>query len=775
MHQIKTSNNQLTDSKLLRSVSLFISSQHFKLAGQWEWDLHSNAVYCSDVISFPLEFEGTKAIIHPDDVSYIKDNLIQLRNSLSLNLEFRIINTFGEVHKISGKEVSILEKEEAVLPWLEHFEYIFSQNRLEAAVQKAELLSILNNYSEKINLTGSWYINIETLETWYSDNVYKIYGIHPQSLNNHLYTFSNFLHPDDREAVNTAFDEALQQQVPLHLDFRIITSDSKVKNVRINTFWSHNKNGHQFLFGLLKDETENEYINNRLEQLEDELWFQKQLLLLDEEELNVGHWYVNLLTRKSHFSDAFLKLFGIRENLPATNFTYFITYIHPDDQQKMNAAFQKIMKEHVTTEIEFRVIHSNGKIRHLKLKCKLLTIQAEFVIAGLLIDITVIKNANSKLKDFNELNSALGNTIKKHEEFNKSGSWLWNLETNHIEWSDGIYSLMGYKAKSIELNIKRFLNFVIPEHRKLFQDNINLLLLEGQESSFHFYLFSHGRKKYINASFKLIKNEELKIFYAVFTDSSQIDELKRKLDNDSFLSNAILQNLNEVVIVTDSMNNIKAWNNQSQKLFNKNKEEVLNKNIFDLFSFLKVKEIISGIESALAGEYILYTGLQFSDVLKNVKWQMIPLINTESDDRQVLHIIYDLSKELVLENKLSTNSTLISKIVELSDDKIIVFDKNLNYLIWNPKCEEYFKVDRRLVIGRNILEFFPDSIDRPTYNEFRNALKGETICIEELKNKEGQSNLIYLVPLKENDIITGVIWIMKEDLNRDILSDLNLG
>ena len=761
MQKLEVKNKSLTDQELLKTVTVFIGQELYSLGGEWIWDMQTNSVYCSDVISFPSQFQGTKAIIHPDDLKKIKEGLKFLQNSSEINIDFRIITTYGEVRSISGCDISIIENELVHVPWQEELDALNYQNKLEASTNHAELLTILNNFRDKINLVGCCYINTNTLETWYSDNIYRIFGLYPQSLNNHLYTFSNFLYSDDRGAVIEAFERAFRHKLPLHLDFRIESADSKIKNVRINTYWSHNKSGHEYLFAVLRDETEQTILNDKLQKNEAKLLFQQQLLEMNEEELKLGNWNINLITRNVYFSDSFFRLFGTKRPDVPVAFQYFINFIHPEDQQQVSEVFENMIADHLPVDIEFKLLRYDGKIRFLRIIGKLLSIQNEPIIAGILQDITFLKSSKARLNEYSEQNLIHDLIQKKQEEMNRHGSWLWNLTTDQITLSDGMYSLVGYKARSIELDSKKFLNFIDEEDKKLFSEHLKEIINEGKESSFNFHLNAYGCFKFINATFRLIQFDDNKIFYALFSDETEKEELKNEVIKTSFLSTKVLENIKEAVIVTDHQNNIKVWNRQCENIFSKTKDEAILNNLFDLCPFLKINEVFAGIRSALSGQYIQLSKLHFSSFLKNVNWQMIPINNPDSDELNILHVIMDLNMEVNLEQSLKNNKSLLESISELSDDLIIALDKNLNYIIWNQKCERYFNIDRGSIIGQNILEYFPDSTYRPAYSEFKKALSGEIVYLEQHHKDQTELVRTFLVPIKENQIVTGLLWIIK--------------
>lgn len=46
------------------------------------------------------------------------------------------------------------------------------------------------------------------------------------------------------------------------------------------------------------------------------------------------------------------------------------------------------------------------------------------------------------------------------------GTWDWNLETGHVEWSEGYYALLGYRVGEIKPSVEAFRNAIHPEDRE---------------------------------------------------------------------------------------------------------------------------------------------------------------------------------------------------------------------------------------------------------------------------------------------------------------------
>ena len=79
--------------------------------------------------------------------------------------------------------------------------------------------------AQKIAHVGCYDWNIATNEEYWSDELYRIFGLDPQFELNHN-TFLNCIHPEDLEYVSQAINEALNGK-PYNIDYRIILPDGE--------------------------------------------------------------------------------------------------------------------------------------------------------------------------------------------------------------------------------------------------------------------------------------------------------------------------------------------------------------------------------------------------------------------------------------------------------------------------------------------------------------------------------------------------------------------
>ena len=81
------------------------------------------------------------------------------------------------------------------------------------------------NEAQKISHLGNWEWNIATDELYWSDEVYRIFGLDPLEFGATYDAFLKNVHPDDRNHVENVIKEALLNGKPYEIDYRITLAD----------------------------------------------------------------------------------------------------------------------------------------------------------------------------------------------------------------------------------------------------------------------------------------------------------------------------------------------------------------------------------------------------------------------------------------------------------------------------------------------------------------------------------------------------------------------
>lgn len=84
---------------------------------------------------------------------------------------------------------------------------------------------------QRIAQLGFWETDINTGATWWSDEMFRIFGLEPDAISPSREKFLRFVHPDDRAVQSAGLARALKKNEPLNMEYRIIRPDGEERYV----------------------------------------------------------------------------------------------------------------------------------------------------------------------------------------------------------------------------------------------------------------------------------------------------------------------------------------------------------------------------------------------------------------------------------------------------------------------------------------------------------------------------------------------------------------
>ena len=140
---------------------------------------------------------------------------------------------------------------------------ITERKRVEAALKKSE--QSLTEAQHRAHI-GSWEWNVKTGDIKWSNELYSIYGVDPNTFTPTLSSFGDYIHPDDEEYVNQHVEQLLSKFKPHNFDFRIVLDDGSIRVLNTLAEVSEfDKNGKpNVIVGINQDITERKKIESKL-------------------------------------------------------------------------------------------------------------------------------------------------------------------------------------------------------------------------------------------------------------------------------------------------------------------------------------------------------------------------------------------------------------------------------------------------------------------------------------------------------------------------------
>lgn len=236
----------ITDRKraeeaLRRSELALNRAQEVAHLGSWEWHIQENRVEWSDEMYriFGIEKDGfngsltevIESAIHPDDRAAVeRSNLSVIKDKEPIPLEYRIVRPDGEIRTVWAEAGDLSLDDEGTPLILAGITLDITERTLaEEAIKESErilstLMSNLPGLAYRCKADRHW-----TLE-FVSDGCQALTGYTPHEIiSNARVSYAEIIHPQDQQLVERKVRDALSEDRPFRLEYRIITADGEVK------------------------------------------------------------------------------------------------------------------------------------------------------------------------------------------------------------------------------------------------------------------------------------------------------------------------------------------------------------------------------------------------------------------------------------------------------------------------------------------------------------------------------------------------------------------
>jgi len=275
------------------------------------------------------------------------------------------------------------------------------------------------------------------------------------------------------------------------------------------------------------------------------------------------------------------------------------------DWEKVKKILPKVKEDFVMQGI-WQHRKKNGEHFYVEVKATQIVYKGKKAILVIPTDVTErvnrereIKNLNSNLVD---LNTELYNTLQKTEQLNlelkikehklitaqeaaKIGTWEINLKTNKIICSEEVYNIFEF-PKDKKLTFTDFKKKIHPADRSRYNVILNDVITGGMPLNIEYKIkLDGGRHKHIVSQGAMLPGEkgkpELILGITVDVTSKKHSEelIRKQLSN----INIILESISEPFYIIDRKYNLLFINDTSAKMSGFRKEDLIGKNIWNIY------------------------------------------------------------------------------------------------------------------------------------------------------------------------------------------------
>ncbi len=267
------------------------------------------------------------------------------------------------------------------------------RNDLQAELARSDAVQQKLHDAQRLGRIGYWQLELATSRIWWSDEVYELMGVKPGNFEVTYESFLRLVHPDDLAAFKTARDAAVQDNLTLELEFRIITGAGDIR-------WIHQSGrahgggdgvAPTHRTGVIQDITERK-------RAEVAVTRNTELLNRTGEMAKIGGWELMLDRMVFYCSD---QIFRIHDMEPggSTPLDLAISFYAPEAQPLVRTAIKDAIEHGQPWDLVLPFITARGRRILVRLQGRPLMQDGKTVrLVGAFQDVTEQQEAQAQLK-----------------------------------------------------------------------------------------------------------------------------------------------------------------------------------------------------------------------------------------------------------------------------------------------------------------------------------------------------------------------------------------
>src|SRR4029077_5913477 len=297
-----------------------------------------------------------REMIHPEDrESVFRTAEEAIRGGAHPDSEHRLVRPDGEVRIVHS--LGDLKRDASGRPYqmFGTVQDITDRKRAEEALQRTQFYL---SEGQRLAQMGSWAFN--AAGHYWSDELYKIYGLDPQNGAPTIEQYLALMHPQDRASMAETVKRMQEEHCGFDQIERIVRADGQLRYVRAVAVPVVEQGVFKGFIGTTMDVTEQELLTQELRR--------EQAYLAEAQSLtHIGSWATNFYTKQIfHLSAETFRLHGFDPSIRVPLERFFDT-IHPEDGAAVTAALDHAIHARTDFDIrEYRVCHPDGAIRYLR-------------------------------------------------------------------------------------------------------------------------------------------------------------------------------------------------------------------------------------------------------------------------------------------------------------------------------------------------------------------------------------------------------------------------
>ena len=473
---------------LQESKAKLEEAQRITHVGYWEWDIATGRVTWSDETyriygmrpqELPMDIAACQARIHAEDWQRSMEGALAGRSGF--NAECRVIRPTGEL-RIAHFQGDV--KRDATGQPYRMFGTVQDITDYKHAERDLRRSQFYLSEGQRLAQMGSWAFNPSGFFEYWSEDLFKIYGLDPQKEAPTLERYLACLHPQDRESMAETIKTMCAERCGCDVKKRIVRPDGGQRYIRCVGIPVIEGEVLKGFLGTAMDITDQELLTRELERRQSHLAEAQRLT-------HTGSWTINIRTDEHFWSEEIFRIYEFdAEAKPAWSLVR--DRVHPDDRASLDQRKKMELTQTGWTdsEADLRIVLPDGRIKHLHtIAHPVRDVSGQIVeIVGTTMDVTERKRIEDSLRRSES-------HLAEAQKLTHTASWAWRLpEWKAVHLSEEWYRIYGFDPVQGAPTWEGLLERIHPEDRLKWAGEVERAIAEKADYDHEFRILLSNRK-----------------------------------------------------------------------------------------------------------------------------------------------------------------------------------------------------------------------------------------------------------------------------------------
>jgi len=376
----------------------------------------------------------------------------------------------------------------------------------------------------------------------------------------------------------------------------------------------------------------------------------------------------------------------------------FHEFVLPEDQEISTNEIMKLKKGETVFKFENRYLTKKGEIIWLSWTCNSESHEGHIYASA--------KNI-TKEKKLSELQIQTSSLAK-------IGSWEIDLFENKLLWTDLVHALHETDPKTFKPDLETTINFYREDFREMITESAKRCATDGTPFSFEAVIKTmknNERWVRVIGQSEFVDGNCVRIFGS-FQDIHPFKLVQLQLEE-------ILGSISDAFYAVDQNWNFTYFNKEAENLFLKKLDDVLGKNIWNVFSSIKktpLEEVFHRVNQSGIPESFEYFFQNYG------RWYEI---NTFPSHGGISVYFKDIDERKKTGAQLEKAYQEKNNIIESITDAFFTMNKSFIVSYWNRTAEVISGMNRAELVGKNLWEVFPNLTESIAYTHLLKTVELE--------------------------------------------------